>query len=115
MKTSFFVVALVLALACLAAAQPAKRNATASAADEPMMAPKRNATTVAGAVKNATATAVGKARNATGTGAAAAEPAAGTKASPSPSPAPKASGASVATTGFAAAVAGSVLLLQLVL
>jgi hypothetical protein len=38
-----------------------------------------------------------------------------TKASPSPSPAPKASGASVATTGFAAAVAGSVLLLQLVL
>jgi hypothetical protein len=33
----------------------------------------------------------------------------------SPSPEPKRSSASVATTGFAAAVAGSVLLLQLVL
>lgn len=112
MVPSFLLPSFVLLLPTgLAAAQPARRNATASA-DEPMMAPKRNATTVAGAVRNATATAVGKARNATG---AAAEPVAGAKASPSPSPAPKASGASVATTGFAAAVAGSVLLLQLVL
>jgi hypothetical protein len=93
-------------------------------ADAPTTGIRRNATAVAGA-KNATMSR----KNATAdepmmadspapkTGAKdAAAPGAKDAAAPGASPAPaKKSGAAVATTGFAAAVAGSVVLLQLVL
>jgi len=132
MKASVFFLVALLALACVASAQPAKRNTTML--DEPAAAaPRMNRTGAAG--KNATTPKAGAAAGAgakpaagaaTGPepvepkGAAAASspsPAAGAKdvPAPSPSPAPKKSGAAIATTGFAAAVAGSVVLLQLVL
>jgi hypothetical protein len=119
MKTSFVIVALVLALACVATAQPPRRNAT----EELTPTGRRNATAVAGAVRNATASAVAARRNATANGTMAANATTGMGAADAPTTAPKASpapeakksSASVATTGFAAAVAGSVLLLQLVL
>jgi len=131
MKASVICVVALLALACVASAQPAtRRNATAM--DEPMAAaPRRNVTGAVATVRNATAPAVAGARGANRTaamnetaepvmaGPKATEPmaaaGANTTANASAKAEPKKSSASVATTGFAAAVAGSVLLLQLVL